>query len=60
MSSAFGRVFADKGDISKNLEEILQEDGVALIYKARKNMEPELISDANIVLLEGLDGVGSR
>ena len=37
----FGKVFADKGYISKNLRERLQEDDVTLIYKVRPNMKPE-------------------
>ena len=32
----FGKVFADKGYINKDLQETLQEDGVTLIYKVRK------------------------
>ena len=48
----FGKVFADKGYINKNLREILQEDGVTLIYKVRKNMKPEPISDTDATLLK--------
>ncbi len=47
----FGKVFADKGYIAKNLRERLQEDGVALIYKVRKNMKPEPLSQADAALL---------
>ena len=48
----FGKVFADKGYISKDLRELLQEDGVALIYKVRKNMKPEPLSDVDAALLK--------
>ena len=48
----FGKVFADKGYIAKNLREILQENGVILIYKVRKNMKPEPLSDADAALLK--------
>ena len=48
----FGKLFADKGYINKNLREILQEDGVTLIYKVRKNMKPEPISDTDAALLK--------
>ena len=48
----FGKVFADKGYIGKNLRETLQEDGVALIYKVRPNMEPEPISEIDAALLK--------
>ncbi len=48
----FGKVFADKGYISKDLRERLQEDGVSLIYKVRKNMKPEPLSDADAALLK--------
>ena len=47
----FGKLFADKGYIAKNLRETLQEDGVTLIYKVRKNMKPEPLSDADAALL---------
>ena len=48
----FGKVFADKGYISKDLREKLQEEGVSLIYKVRKNMKPEPISDTDAALLK--------
>lgn len=48
----FGKVFADKGYIAKNLRETLQEDGVTLIYKVRPNMKPEPISNTDATLLK--------
>lgn len=48
----FGKVFADKGYINKELRERLQKDGVTLIYKVRKNMKPEPISDTDAALLK--------
>ncbi len=48
----FGKLFADKGYIAKNLREILQENGVTLIHKVRKNMKPEPLSDADAALLK--------
>ena len=48
----FGKVFADKGYINKDLRKKLQEDGVALIYKVRKNMKPEPLSDVDAALLK--------
>ena len=47
-----GKVFADKGYIRKNLQEKLQEDGVVLIYKMRKKMKPESLSDVDAALLK--------
>ena len=48
----FGKVFADKGYISKDLREKLQEAGVSLIYKVRKNMKPEPISNTDAAFLK--------
>ena len=48
----FGKVFADKGYSNKDLREILQENGVTLIYKVRKNMKPEPLSDVDAALLK--------
>ncbi len=45
----FGKLFADKGYIAKNLRERLQEEGVSLIYKVRPNMKPEPLSDAALL-----------
>ena len=43
----YGKVIADKGYINKDLREILQEDSITLIYKVRKNMKPEPLSDVD-------------
>ena len=48
----YGKVYADKGYIKKDLWETLQEDGVTLIYKVRKNMKPEPLSDVDAALLK--------
>ena len=48
----FGKVFADKGYINKDLREILQKNGVTLIYKARKNMKLEPLSDVDAAQLK--------
>ena len=48
----YGKVFADKGYINKDLREILQEDSITLIYKVRKNMKPEPLSDVDAALLK--------
>ena len=48
----YGKVYADKGYIKKDLREILQEDGITLIYKVRKNMKPEPLSDVDAALLK--------
>ena len=48
----YGKVYADKGYIKKDLREILQEDGITLIYKGRKNMKPEPLSDVDAALLK--------
>jgi len=48
----FGKVFADKGYINKDLREILQEDGITLVYKVRKNMKPQPLSDVDTALLK--------
>ena len=47
----FGKLFTDKGYINKNLREILQEEGVSLIYKVRPNRKPEPLSDADAARL---------
>ena len=41
-----------KDTINKDLREILQENGVTLIYKVRKNMKLEPLSDVDAALLK--------
>ena len=53
MSRSLWQSFADKGYIiNKDLRKKLQEDGVVLIYKVRKNMKPEPLSDVDAALLK--------
>jgi len=47
-----GRLYADKGYISKDLRELLREQGVNLVYKVRKNMDPLDLSVSDEVLLK--------
>jgi hypothetical protein len=49
--SIFGKLFGDKGYISKSLSELLFQDGVQLITKVRKNMKGKPLSDVEKVLL---------
>lgn len=47
----FGKLFGDKGYISKALKQLLFEDGIQLITKVRKNMKTQNISDIDAILL---------
>ena len=47
-----GSLYADRGYISKDLREELREQGVNLVYKVRKNMEPLDLSVSDEVLLK--------
>ena len=48
----FGNLYADKGYISKDLRELLNAQGINLIYKVRKNMNPLELSVSDEVLLK--------
>lgn len=48
----FGKLYADKGYISQTLREDLRTQGVDLIYKVRKNMKQEPLSDLDALLLK--------
>ena len=49
----FGNLYADRGYISKDLRELLSQQGdLNLVYKVRKNMKPLPLSDADKVLLK--------
>ena len=48
----FGSLYGDKGYISKDLREFLNEQGIHLCYKVRKNMKPLPLSIADEVLLK--------
>jgi len=47
----FGKLFGDKGYISKALSELLFNDGIQLITKVRKNMKQQNLSGENQILL---------
>jgi len=47
----FGKLFGDRGYISEKLAEYLWNDGIAIIYKRRKNMKKMNLSDTDKVLL---------
>ena len=47
-----GSLYADKGYISKDIRKELREQGVHLVYKVRKNMEPLDLSVSDEVLLK--------
>ena len=51
-SDLFGSLYGDKGYISKDLREFLNEQGIHLCYKVRKNMKPLPLSIADEVLLK--------
>ena len=48
----FGKLYADKGYISQDLRQVLRTEGVDLIYKVRKNMKPEVLSDFDALMLK--------
>ena len=47
----FGKLFGDKGYISKALAQLLFQDGIQLITKVRKNMKKQNLSDVDAILL---------
>lgn len=47
----FGKLFGDKGYISRALSELLFQDGIQLITKVRKNMKKQNLSDVDAILL---------
>jgi hypothetical protein len=47
----FGKLYGDRGYISKALADFLWNDGVHLIYKTRKNMKKQNLSDIDKILL---------
>ena len=48
----FGNLYGDKGYISKDLREMLNEQGIKLFYKVRKNMKPLELTISDEVLLK--------
>lgn len=51
LKTLFGKVFADKGYISKSLSTALSQQGIELITKIKKKMKPRPISPADRLLL---------
>jgi hypothetical protein len=51
LSPLFGKVFGDKGYISKPLHDLLRGKGVELITKLRKNMTPHPLPEVDKLLL---------
>ncbi|UGU14594.1 IS982 family transposase [Sinomicrobium kalidii] len=47
----FGKLFGDRGYISQKLANYLWNDGIDLIYKRRKNMKKQNLSDTDKILL---------
>ena len=47
----FGKLFGDKGYISKALSDLLFQDGIQLITKVRKNMKGQNLSQTDKILL---------
>lgn len=47
----FGKLFGDRGYISQVLADYLWNDGVHLVYKRRKNMKTQNLSDTDRILL---------
>ena len=48
----FGKLYGDRGYISKALREALGSQGISLIYKVRKNMKPLTLSETDTVPLK--------
>ena len=48
----YGKLYADKGYISQDLREYLRTQGIELVYKGRKNMKPQPLSDFDMLLLK--------
>lgn len=48
----FGKLFADKGYLSKALWEMLFEDGIQLFTKLRKNMKNHIMNMEDKILLQ--------
>ena len=49
--NTFGSLYGDRGNISKALADFLWNDGIHLVYKRRKNMKKQNLSDTNKLLL---------
>ena len=51
-TSLHGSLYGDRGYISKDLREKLRKQGIDLVYKVRKNMDPLEVSASDEVLLK--------
>ncbi len=51
VKSIFGKLFGDRGYISKTLADYLWNDGISLIYKRRRNMKKQNLSDEDRLFL---------
>ena len=47
----FGKLYGDRGYISQKLADFLWNDGISLVYKRRKNMKKQNLSDTDKILL---------
>ena len=47
----FGKLYGDRGYISQKLADLLWNDGISLIYKRRKNMKKQNLSDTDRLFL---------
>ena len=48
----FGKLYGDKGYVSKALSEALKAEGICLVAKVHKHMKPDALSDVDAVLLK--------
>ena len=51
VKNMFGKLYGDRGYISKTLADYLWNDGISLIYKRRRNMKSQNLSDEDKLLL---------
>ena len=51
VTDIFGKLFGDRGYISQTLADYLWNDGISLIYKRRRNMKKQNLSDEDRLLL---------
>lgn len=51
LADRFGKVFGDKGYLSKLLKQTLLDEGVELITKIRKDMKPHILPPLDRLLL---------
>lgn len=51
VQNIFGKLFGDRGYISKTLADYLWNDGISLIYKRRRNMKKQNLSDEDRLFL---------